>query len=755
MEPEQFERVKILVADALERDPSERRAFLQSACPDDETVRVRAAALLRLAPEASTFMERPPIIAWAEEQEVGAAPDDPSPQRVGQYRIKRRIASGGAGTVYEAVQEQPHRTVALKLLRADAGTSALAQRFERESEVLAQLHHPGIAHVYEAGVHADGVWRMPYIAMELVRDGRTIVAYANEAMLCVPERVELLIEACRAVQHGHDRGVVHRDLKPPNILVDAAGHVKVIDFGVARVLGRGETADMTMQTSVGDIIGTLPYMSPEQCGADPEAVGPRADVYALGVVLFEMLADRLPLEVAGLSLHQAVDVIRNKMPGRLARVVPGCDPDLDAITARALEKEPGRRYSSASALAADLRRFLDHQPVVARPPSIVYQTRLFARRHRVAVAAGAIAFAAMLVATAASTMFALETRSAAAAEARQRQTAERVIQHLRTMLSSSDPHVQGADATVIDMLDGMIDRLDTEGEPLPDVEAAVRSAIGETYLSLRRFESAETQLRRAADLYRALDPRSADLVMALNNLGMTLRHRGEVAAAEEALSEAVAVLRGRPDITPVAQIPVLANFATILIEQERYEEADPIVGEVIARRKQAYGPSGLQVVSSLRQLGRLRQRRGDIAGAEPPLREAQRIVQETISPRHPIFPATHTELAINLLKQGKVDEAVGYAAAGWDSVRDARPVSSPDWDVSMHTYVDALAAADRRAAVETLLRESWAALAPAVGADDERTVEVRDRLAGLYDEWGRVEEAAATRRAKTPPGASR
>jgi tetratricopeptide (TPR) repeat protein len=741
MDAERFARVKALVADALERPADERRAFLLDACPDDDAVRKRAAALLRLAPEATTFMERSAIVAWAEEEHPPDERADASPQRVGQYRIKRRIASGGAGNVYEAFQEQPHRTVALKLLRADAGSTALAQRFERESEVLAQLHHPGIAHVYEAGVHDAGVWQTPYIAMELVREARTIVAYANEAELTVAERLELLIEACRAVQHGHDRGVIHRDLKPPNILVDAAGHVKVIDFGVARVLGRAEGPELTMQTSVGDIIGTLPYMSPEQCGADPDAVDARADVYALGVVLYEMLADRLPLEVAGLTIERAIDVIRNRMPRRLSKVLPDGDRDLDAITARALEKEPERRYQSAAALAADLRRHLDHQPVVARPPSVLYQTRLFAQRHRMAVAAGLLAFVAMLAGTAASTVFALEAQSAAKAESRQRQTAERIIQHLRTMLASSDPHRQGEGATVIDMLDDMIARLDAEGEPLPDVEAAVRSAIGDTYLSLRRYAPAETELHRAADLYLDLDPTGSATAHTLNLLAMARRHQGKYPEALEASRAAAAIIRVRQDIPKVDQIAVFANLGTMLIADKHYDEAEPIVQEVIALRQQIYGPESLAVIASLRQLGRLRQNRGDPAGAEDPLREALRITRATIPRNHPIYSAVHTELAITLLRIDQDDEALALAAEAWEIVQEARPVRSPDWDVSLHTYVDALEAADRRDEVEALLREAEAALAEALGPDHERTIEVRDRLAGLREAWERAEEA--------------
>ncbi len=330
-------------------------------------------------------------------QSVSAAIDQMG-RRIAHYHVKRTIATGGMGTVYEATQESPHRTVAIKVMR-DGVTSARAlRRFEYESQVLARLHHPGIAHVYEAGWHDDGEQRVPYFAMEYIPNARSILKYANQKRLSTRERIVLFTKVCEGVHHGHQRGVIHRDLKPGNILIDAQKQVKVIDFGVARATD----ADMsvtTLHTSVGEMVGTLKYMSPEQCQADPNDLDIRSDIYSLGVVLYELLSGKLPYDLQVTPMAFAAQVICEEPPTRLSSLDRSLRGDLETIVEKALEKDRRRRYQSALALAEDLQRYLSDEPILARPPGTVYRLRKLFRRRRVSVALTGLVLAIAVYAT--------------------------------------------------------------------------------------------------------------------------------------------------------------------------------------------------------------------------------------------------------------------------------------------------------------------------------------------------------------------
>ncbi len=332
----------------------------------------------------------------------GAGARDPGlPRRIGHYTVKRLIGTGGMGAVYEAVQEQPRRVVALKVLRAGiAGKSAL-RRFEYESQLLARLRHPGIAQVYEAGTHESEHGAVPFFAMEYIPGARTITDFAAAKKLGTRERMELLARVCDAVHHGHQKGIIHRDLKPGNILVDSAGDPKIIDFGVARATD-SDMAVTTLQTDIGQLIGTLQYMSPEQCAADPHDIDTRSDVYALGVVLYELLCGKMPYDVSRSAIAEATRKIREEEPAKLSTLDRTLRGDPETIALKALEKERERRYRSAADLADDIRRCLKGEPISARPPSVAYQVRVFAKRHRVLVVAVIVVVAVMTAAAAVS-----------------------------------------------------------------------------------------------------------------------------------------------------------------------------------------------------------------------------------------------------------------------------------------------------------------------------------------------------------------
>jgi hypothetical protein len=328
-----------------------------------------------------------------------ADPTDPradQPREVAGYRILRRIAEGGMGIVYEAEQANPRRHIALKVLKSALGSTDARQRFEYESGVLGRLRHPCVGQVYEAGSFLAGSGeRVPFYAMELIQDGKPITTYADEHGLDERARLELFARALDGVHHGHQRGVVHRDLKPANILVDHQGLPKIIDFGVARELARDESTT-SVETRTGQVLGTPQYMSPEQCDSRSHDIDLRTDVYSLGVVMFELLGGTLPYDFSGIPPLEFARVIREARPLRLSSTGRVRRGDLDTIVGKALDKDPERRYASVAALADDIRHYLRREPIAARPPSALYQLRMFARRNT-AVVVGLTAVLAAIV----------------------------------------------------------------------------------------------------------------------------------------------------------------------------------------------------------------------------------------------------------------------------------------------------------------------------------------------------------------------
>jgi tRNA A-37 threonylcarbamoyl transferase component Bud32 len=386
MTDDRWLRVQQLFDEALARPEAEREPYLQSVCGNDPDLLHEVTTLLahdRAVDPA--FLEAPQPLASAPPRGAGGSTDPLVGTNVGGYEVKAVIGRGGMSTVYEAVQQNPRRVVALKVMKAGIASRSALRRFQFEAQLLARLLHPNIAQVYEAGTHDGGLDGVPYFAMEHVPGARSIIDYADHRMLGARERVELFAQVCDAVHHGHQRCIIHRDLKPANILVNETGQVKIIDFGVARATD----ADVAAATVVGELVGTLQYMSPEQCDADPHDLDLRTDVYSLGVVLYELLIGRLPYDSGGSSIYKATRVIKETAPARPSSVNRRLRGDIETIILKALEKDRDRRYQSAADLARDIRHYLNREPIEARPPNAWNASIRWVARHPVTVTAGA------------------------------------------------------------------------------------------------------------------------------------------------------------------------------------------------------------------------------------------------------------------------------------------------------------------------------------------------------------------------------
>lgn len=661
--------------------PDQRDAFVARACGDDPELRAEVESLLRHHDKPLDALKTPALqmLVGSGAKNVVDGPiddDEAVPEHIGRYRVIRKISEGGMGVVFEAQQDNPRRTVALKIIRRGLGSPVLIQRFQREIELLGQLQHAGIAQIHEAGTADVFGAKLPYFAMEFIQ-GIALDQYAQAQRLSVRARLALLARVCDAVQHAHQKGVVHRDLKPSNILVvpestenktsgeDPIGQPKILDFGVARATDADLLA-ITMQTDVGQIVGTIPYMSPEQVTGRSESVDTRSDVYSLGVVLYELLAGKLPYPVTGVSITEAARTIRETEPRRLSTVDRALRGDIETIVAKALDKDRERRYTSASELAADIRRYLADEPIIARPPSATYQLRKFARRNRALVGGIALAVLVLLAGTITTTLYAVR-------EARQRtraeyQTAEAALQAeiaesvrvflVNDLLLSADPRRAGRDVRVVDALERAARHVESSFRDKPKVEAEIQSIIGQVYRSLGLFEEGEPHLRRALALQRQLmQPHDTGLARTIQRLALLLADKGEFEEAERLARESLDIYAHYP----VEEVPDLASalhlLGNVLRKRGQLEEAEMLVRRALALHRTHRSDTDVRVITTSLNLVSVLLSKARYSAAESLARDLVPIIREELGDNHPHYATCLTNLANALAYQGQFDES--------------------------------------------------------------------------------------------------
>ncbi len=421
------------------------------------------------------------------------------PRKIGPYIIKRVIASGGMGTVFEALQENPRRSVAIKVIKGSDVSEKAVGRLKYEAQMLARLRHPGIAEIYEAGTYEEHGIAVPFFAMEYIPNAKTIMEYANLRKLSIDERLELFLQVCGAVNFGHQRGIVHRDLKPDNILVDSHNRVRIIDFGLARATD-SDLRQTNVQTEVGQIIGSLQYMSPEQFEADSRDLDIRSDVYSLGVVLYELLSGLLPYDLSTKKVFEIAAIVREKEPLPLSKSGTKVAVEIDIILQKCLRKEREMRYQTAYGLEQDINRYLSGDAIVARSPSLAYQIKIFTRKNKLLVSSFATAFVILIAGVIISTTLLVQVSAERERALVESEKAKKAHGFLANMFETAIPKGFGDQVPISRLLDKSTKMLDGAFPDDPEIEADIRYSLGVGYFSLSRFKEAREHLNYALSI---------------------------------------------------------------------------------------------------------------------------------------------------------------------------------------------------------------------------------------------------------------
>jgi serine/threonine-protein kinase len=680
MDVERMRRVEVVLDAALTREPTEWPALLDEACSGDAELRREVEGFLARLDTARRFLDSPPgaiaaaLIAEARESEGRLAADSFVGRRIGAYRVGRELGRGGMSRVFLAERADGHfrQQVALKLLRPGLDSDLDLERLRIERQILATLNHPNIARLFDGGVTEEG---LPYLVMEYI-DGQPLDRYCEERRLSVKQRVELFRTVVDATEYAHRNLVVHRDLKPSNILVTADGTVKLLDFGLAKLL-QPDARTATPTTRAGHGWMTPEYAAPEQIRG--ETVNTVTDVYQLGAVLYELLTGRLPfadhgslfeLQTAILGeepeppseavLHARVGAAAESLGVAAAREARdlartrsrALRGDLDAIVGKALHKEPDRRYASAAELREDLGRHLAGHAVRAQPDGAGYRLRKFIRRHRGGVAVAA----ALAIGVVLATTREYHLRGVAEAETR---AARAVEQYLLTVFGAADPFLpadtSASQSTARELLDRGVARLDTALADQPEVRPRLRTALGRVYANVGLYDQAAAQLELALSEQRALTgDRHPTAVAALDELGQVRHLQGRLEEADSLLTAALALRRALWGSRDSSTAATLEHLAEARMDRDNYDGAEELAREAVAVRRALHGDGGLPTAASEQLLAEVLERRGANGEAAALYRHALGTRERVVGRNHPLVAGTMFDLALTERRLGRI-----------------------------------------------------------------------------------------------------
>jgi eukaryotic-like serine/threonine-protein kinase len=696
-----WQRIESLFYAALERAPAERKAFLDEACEGDLVVRKEVESLLDASNQTSSFLQKPVQEAARnfDEKEITTG------RQIGSYRLLRVLGEGGMGRVFLAARADDvyRQQVAIKLMHAGfAQTQRMLLRFGAERQILADLNHPNIALLHDGGVD-DG---LPYLVMEYV-DGVPIDEYCRKNKLGTEARLRLFCTVCGAVEYAHKNLVVHRDIKPGNILVSADGVPKLLDFGIAKLL----TSDgvEAARTRTAERMMTPEYASPEQVKGD--SITTSTDVYALGVLLYELLSGRRPFHLETTNPLEVVRVICEQTPtapSLVGKANPELAPpdasrklskDLDNIVLMAMRKEPSRRYVSVGQLAEDVEAFLGGYPLRARTDTWGYRSSKFIHRHK----AG---FAAAIVVVVALVGFSIGMGLLARRAERERLAAEREAQFLNSIFQSTTPEqTRGKQVTGRELLDGAAQRVDKEFSGEPQLQAAIFDNIGRAYLGLGLYENARPLFQRAYDLRRqTLGDSNLDTAATLDGLATAIRLEFNYKDAEPLFRKALAIRKAklRPDDPLVAES--MTNLGECLYWEEQNQEAESLLRQALDLQR-SHGQEE-DVTTSDNYLALVLQKKGDFPEAAQLLRESVAISLKIDGADSPTYAGTLHNLSGTLIDAGDLSSAETVDLQSLDIRRKVNGPGHPDLAYPLNNIGFILLEKGDWAAAEPFLKEN-------------------------------------------------
>ena len=702
----------------------------------------------------------------------GANRTTTEPKSIGRYRLVQKLGEGGMGQVWLAEQTAPvRRQVALKLIKVGMYDDEVLKRFQSERQSLAIMDHPSIAKVFDAGTTPDG---QPYFVMEYV-PGVPITEYCDKKRLRIRERLELFIKVCEGVQHAHQKAIIHRDLKPANILVvdvDGKPVPRVIDFGLAKAT-TPQIAGETLFTKVGAFVGTLGYMSPEQADSSVQDVDTRTDVYSLGVILYVLLTGTLPFDSRRWQKQPLYEVLRqlredetprpstkigmekessiasaamrDLQPKQLVNLLHG---DLDWITMKALEKDRTRRYGTPSDLAADIARYLNHEPVVARPASTGYRLQKYVRRHRigVAVAAGLVMLLAAFVAMQ-GVQLRRTTRERDRAN-RERDRATRITDFMTGMFNVSDPsEARGNSITAREILDKASKDIDTGLAKDPETQAQMMQVMGSVYEDLGLYSRALRLLESSADIRRrVLGPRNPDTLHSMSGVGWVLFRQGNYPEAEKRLREDLDIQRRVLGPENPDTLYWTGNLGLVLEQEGRYAEAEKLFRQNLDVERRVLGPEHQTTLYAMHNLALVAGDQGHYAEAEKLHRENLAIFRRVLGPEHQETLYAMNGLATALQREGKYAEAEKVQREALDIHNRVLGPEHPQTLNMVDNLAWTLQREGKYAESEKLVRETLDIERRVLGPEHPQTLTLMNNLASDLEQEGHHAEAEKVQR---------